>query len=268
MAPLSTAHAMMAMSIAFLATACRGCPTSESPESRANWQAELTAKPLLALDPKKEITIKRDVHNVIVDVDAATFAAAFHDVMRDPARRFGLIRVDRLPQYRGKPFTMGEKFQGRYSIGAAIEKGLPDRLKRLFGEFADDRHVKEWLCRIENDNTSDYGMITQLDLEPPPGRAHVLRYEYLAGSPIAGSSTFVVRDILDEATLLRLGVSRASRLEQIFEYQEQSESFATFFSKGGLKLHNQVVWSQAEQSAAAAGGRVLRTDIPNEYRQL
>lgn len=223
---------------------------------------------MLALVPQSGITIKRDVHNVWIDVDAASFARAFHDVMRDPARRFGLIRVDRLPQNVGKPFAIGEKFQGRYSIEGAIAKELPEKLRRTFGEFADEEPVKGWLCKIENGHTSDFGTIARLELEPSPGKPFVLQYRYLQGSPIAGSSSFVVTDVTDPAELARLGVAKACKLEQIFEYQEQSASFAEFFSQGGLKLHNQVVWSQAEQSAALAGGRILDSDIPAEYRNL
>jgi hypothetical protein len=61
-------------------------------------------------------------------------------------------------------------------------------------------------------------------------------------------------------------VQHAARMQQVFEYQERDGSIASFFSRGGLRLHNQVVFSQAEQSAAAAGGRVLESNIPVEYR--
>ena len=60
-----------------------------------------------------------------------------------------------------------------------------------------------------------------------------------------------VADITDPDVLAQHGISRGSRLRQLFEYQEQTSSFATFFTKGGLRLHNQVVYSQAEQAAAA-----------------
>jgi adenine deaminase len=94
----------------------------------------------------------------------------------------------------------------------------------------------------------------------------VLEYIYLEGSPIAGSSTFTVSEVTDAAVLARHGVQHAARMQQVFEYQERDGSIASFFSRGGLRLHNQVVFSQAEQSAAAAGGRVLESNIPVEYR--
>jgi hypothetical protein len=57
-----------------------------------------------------------------------------------------------------------------------------------------------------------------------------------------------------------------SSLTQIFEYQEQSPTFALFFSSGGLKLHNQVVYSQASQAAELIGAKVLSSDIPEAYQ--
>ncbi len=263
-----TIHCAVTLTLALSLAGCcgGGCPTSSSPESLSAWAAELSTRGALPLAPKGKIAIKRDVRNVWVDVDARSFAHAFHDVMRDPASQFGLIRVDRLPQNVGKSFTLGEKFQGRYSLEGAVAKDLPPRLRQAFGELADHEGVNELLCRIENGHTSDYGEIVRLELEPPAGRPHVLQYRYLKGSPIAGSSTFVVTDVDDPAELSRLGVTKASRLEQIFEYQEQTADFALFFSQAGLKLHNQVVFSQAEQSAKRAGGKILDTDIPPEYR--
>jgi hypothetical protein len=262
---------LQGLTIAFLATAVAcggGCPDSQSAADQKKWASEIAQRHILPLRADDEITIKRDVHNVFVNADAATFAHAFHDVMRDPDSRFGLIRVDRLPGNVGRPFHIGEKFQGRYSLEQAVANQLSAKFRKVFGELVEDEAIQEWLCRIENERTSDYGQITRLELAPAPGEPHVLKYEYLEGSPIAGSSTFLVRDVTAAEELARLGVDKASRLEQVFEYQEQTSSFANFFSQGGLKLHNQVVWSQAEQSAARSGARILESDIPPEYRRL
>jgi hypothetical protein len=158
----------------------------------------------------------------------------------------------------GKPFTMGERFQGRYGIEDAVKEQLEGKWKKIFGKLVDNDSVRRVICQIENQSTSDYGQISRLELEPPPGRAHVLQYTYLSGSPIAGSSTFLVQDIAPDR----------SRLSQVFEYQEQDLTFATFFSAGGLKLHNQVVFSQTSQAAALIGARILATDIPEAYQEL
>jgi hypothetical protein len=245
-----------------------GCPTSPKAPERAAWEAELQNREPLPLNPRDEIAIKRDVHNIFVSADAATFADAFHQVMQDPARRYGLIRVDRLKQNVGQPFSIGEKFQGRYSIEGAVRKELRGKWEKLFGKLVDDEAIQGWLCRIENEHTSDYGIIARLEMSPEPGRPYVLQYRYLQGSPIAGSSTFIVTDVLDPDVLARLGVPHAARLTQVFEYQEQTKSFAEFFTKGGLKLHNQVVYSQAKQSADLAGAAILESDIPEEYAAL
>lgn len=261
---------LMCVGGSLVALGCGGgsCPTSRTPEDRARWEAELRGRSLLALDAKATLTIKRDVHDVLVDVDAPRFAAAFHDVMRDPERRYGLIRVDRLAENVGQPFTLGEKFQGRYSVEDAVQQQLRGKLRDWFGDLADDRQVQDWLCEVENEHTSDFGMISLLEMAPAPGKDYVLQYRYLKGSPIAGSSTFSVSEVTDPEILARHGRTHVTRLRQVFEYQEQSSSFATFFTKGGLRLHNQVVYSQAEQAAAAAGAQVLETDIPVEYRSF
>lgn len=241
-----------------------GCPTSAKAAERDKWEAALQARTELPLRPTHEIAIKRDVHEIFVSTDAATLADAFHSVMRDPERRFGLIRVDRLAANAGKPFSLGEKFQGRYSLEGAIAKELPGKWKKLFGELVDDDDIQDLLCRIENEETSDFGVIARLELSPPPGEPYVLEYRYLTGSPIAGSSTFAVSEA-SPSELAKLGVAKAAKLTQIFVYQEQTSSFAKFFTRGGLKLHNQVVMSQAEQAAQVAGAEVLATDVPKEY---
>ncbi len=244
-----------------------GCPTSVDAEERSKWEAQLAKRQLIPLDANDDISIKRDVHEIFVDVDAATFANAFHQIMMDPDRRFGLIRVDRLAANTGQPFQLGEKFQGRYSVEGAVAKELPDKWRRLFGDLVDDDEIQDILCKIENKQTSDFGVISKLDLSPPAGKPHILEYQYLEGSPIAGGSTFIVTEASAD-DLARLGVSTAAKVTKVFLYQEQSSSFAKFFTKGGLKLHNQVVLSQAKQSAALAGGKIIETDIPPEYENL
>jgi hypothetical protein len=254
---------------AWVIAACASapCPESEHPANVESWAAQLRDRQPLALDYRSDITVKRDLRDMIVDVEAARLAPAFQQVMSDPARRYGLIRVDRLPEQLGKPFALGEKFQGRYEVDQAIAHELHGHLRQWFGDFADSEPVHAWVCQIENGLTSDYGVISALALSPAPGQESVLQYRYLEGSPIAGSSTFTVADITDPALLAQHGISKGSRLRQLFEYQEQTSSFATFFTKGGLRLHNQVVYSQAEQAATAAGGKVVASDIPVEYQR-
>lgn len=274
-----------------------GCPTSDSIASRDRWEADLSTKTRLPLDEHGPITIKRDVHNFVLSAEPQAVAEAFGEVLSDPKRRFGLIRVDRPAADVGKDFELGQRFQGRYDLGKAIGAELQGDLKKLFGEFLEHEHVQEWLCVIENQHASDYGEVTELERNPPPGGAYRMKYEYLTGSPIAGSSTFIVRPVTDDAMLAKYcaaappsapppadaeqaGESPAepspapappecalSVLTQVFVYQEQSESFATFFSTGGLKLHNQVVYSQALQTVALIdGAEILETDVPAAYK--
>jgi hypothetical protein len=249
-----------------LACGSQGCPVSESPADVSKWEAALVARQPLKLNFKGSISVKRDVRDVLVDVPANRFAAGFQEAISDPKRHFGLIHVDRLAANAGKPFTEGEKFQGRYEVELAVAQQLRGKAKEWFGDFADSDPVRRWLCDIENNHTSNYGVISQLVLSPPPGKEYVVQYLYLEGSPIAGSSTFVVSEVTDPEVLSKYGVTSAARMRQIFEYQEQDSGFADFFSKGGLRFHYQVVFSQATQAAAVAGGKVLESDIPEEYR--
>ncbi len=232
-----------------------GCPLTTA-DAREKWEADLDRRTELPLDATRDITIKRDVHTIVVAADAAKLAGAFHDVMRDPARHFGLIRVDRKQANIGKPFQMGERFQGRYELDEALKKNLAPWEKKVFGDLVDDPGVRALLCTIENQATSDYGVIAKLDLAPKDGQEYVLSYHYLSGSPIAGSSTFVIKPVA-------LGTSS---LTQTFEYQEQSASFADFFTTGGLKLHNQVVYSQVSQAAEVLGAKIVSSDIPPAYQ--
>jgi hypothetical protein len=233
------------------------CPGPQSSASvRSQWEAALDARKELVLDAHREITIKRDVHSVVVATDADKLAHAFAEVMRDPQRRFGLIMIDRKQANIGKPFTVGERFQGRYQLDEAIARNLEPWEKKVFGDFAKDPGVRSFLCDIENQNTSDYGVIAELNLTPKDGADYVLSYHYLEGSPIAGSSTFVVSQVSP-------GMSKVT---QVFEYQELTSAFALFFSSGGLKLHNQVVFNQASQAAEILGVKVVSSDIPEPYR--
>jgi len=254
--------------VAPLSLACGGhaCPSSSTPDDVERWGEALRAREPLRLNYGSDISVKRDVQEVLVDVEASQLAAAFQSVMSDPARRFGLIRVDRLPESSSRPFQAGDKFQGRYQLEAAAQAELRGHLRKWFGELAEGDDVERLLCAIENQHTSDFGQIRTLDMWPAPGKPYVLEYVYLDGSPIAGSSTFAISDVTDAGLLARHGVSRAALLRQVFEYQEQSGSFASFFTRGGLRLHNEVVFSQAQQSVAAAGGRILETTIPAEYQ--
>jgi hypothetical protein len=254
--PISFSFAAALLALA--AASCGGgsCPAAASPSQTSQWEQELDLRPVLALDPSGSITIKRDVHNIVIGASAANVADAFHRVMRDPERRFGLIRVDRKRASIGRPFAFHERFQGRYQLDEALDAKIKAGwLKKLFADAVDSADVQCSIRKIENQLTSDYGRISRLELAPPEGSDFVLAYEYLKGSPIAGSSTFIVTP---------LGKDQC-RLTQIFLYQEQSAAFVSFFGAGGLKLHNQVVLSQATQAAELIGAKLIESDIPPEY---
>ncbi len=249
---LSVATVILALS----GNSCGGSCPMASTHQAAQWEQELDARPVLGLDPKGGITIKRDVHNVVISASAVKVADAFGRVMRDPNRRFGLIRVDRKRAKVGQPFALDERFQGRYELDDALQAKIKAGwLKKVFADATDSDDVQCSIRKIENQLTSDYGRISRLELTPPEGGDFVLAYEYLQGSPIAGSTTFTVTPLDKDK----------SRLTQIFVYQEQSAAFVSFFGAGGLKLHNQVVLAQATQAAELLGAKIVESDIPAEY---
>lgn len=225
-------------SIALTACGRDACPSAVSPTHADEWGAAMAKRTLLTLNPEFQITIKRDVHFFDVSVSAEDFSKAFHAVMIDPNRRFGLIRVDRDPSRRGLPFASHERFQGRYVLPSNDADG--------------------WLvCKIENDVTSDYGEIEVLKLDENPQHYYKMSYRYLSGSPMAGSSTFEVQGLTD----------KTCRVTQTFVYQENDPIAANSFTLGVLKLHDQVVYSQISQSAAKAGGAVTETDLLGSYKK-
>ena len=223
----------------------------------AGGNARLARRERLPVDPTRSIAVKRDVHEFVVATDPERFAAGFREVMTDPEGTFGLIRVKRPAERLGREFQAGERFQGCYSLGAALIGRRPGRARRALAWLLGTAPLRWLIGRIEDAMLSDYAIIDELVLEPGPGETRRLRYSYLEGTPIRGSSTF---------TIAPEGAN-ACRVTQIFEYQEQNQSFANFFSNKGLKLHNQVVYSQVSQSVALAGGHIIVSDIPAAYRE-
>jgi hypothetical protein len=237
---------MKNVTVSLLVAFLVGCPSAPKVpvDQGSAWEAKLGARPKLEIKENGSVSIKRDVHSFVIDEEASKVADAFHKTMIDPNKRFGLIHLMRIAKNVGKPFTEFEKFQGRY----AIEDGLS--LKGPFWESV--------LRGIEDKFTSDYGIIQRLNLQPKPGEDYLLEYDYLEGSPIAGSSTFTVHALGD----------KLSRLTQVFVYQECDPSFTTFFSTNGLKLHDQVVYSQARQTAESLHAKIVETDMPVAYQVL
>jgi|GEM_PF-2201668 len=247
------------LTLSLLLTGCGGaaCPSATAAKPALQWEAELRDKALLETRPGHRITIKRDVHDFYIDADADDVARAFHDVMRDPNRHFGLIQVHRPAAETNLAFHQGSRFQGEYEIeGAGV----------FWSDLDKTRIGHEALCSFESENTSDYGEISGLELPParaPAGRTrplpqttYFMEYRYLVGSPIGGSSRFEVKQVADGLSVVT----------QIFTYQETTSSFAAIFANGVLTLHDQVVWSQVAQTADKLNAEIVWTDVAPEYR--
>jgi len=115
------------------------------------------------------------------------------------------------------------------------------------------------LSQVEDALLSDYAEIAEMVLEPDlsRGEIHTLKYCYLEGTPIAGSSRFSIES---------LGKDRC-KVTQIFEYQEVNGIALATFQRFGLKMHDQVVYLQIAKAAALAGAPLPEGTIPLAYAQ-
>lgn len=225
---------------------------------------KLTRKRALPLDPENPIAIKRDVHEFVISADAEQVAHAFRDVVTDPKSQFGLIRVKRPESRMGAGFEVGERFQGCFSVETVMKQAAA-RLQPLNASS-----VVEWLLRrpttgqviswIEDSFLSNYAEICEINISPDlaAGECYLLKYRYLDGTPIAGSSTFRIEPLDDHRC----------RVLQIFEFQEVNAMALATFQRFGLKMHDQVVFAQIHQAAARIGARVLSATIPSQYGEL
>jgi len=222
------------------------------------WEDLLDRRAVLPLNAAAPVAIKRDLHTFDVDVAAPQMAWAFHAAMIDASRRFGLVQVIRKRQNQGRPFTIGERFQGCFRIRHAVKDGIDANplvaraLKRIEGSISRlYRRMEEPIHYLEDGVTSDFGEIVELEL----GATCRLKYVYLEGSFVAGSSTFIVEPI----------GGTTSRVTQIFEYQEIRQPYVLWVGTSVLKMHLGVVFSQIEQAAELAGGRIIATTVPPVY---
>ncbi|MFT3775747.1 MAG: hypothetical protein QM820_61150 [Minicystis sp.] len=216
-------------------------------------------KKVLALDPQSAIAIKRDVQTIDVGAKASDMMAAFAGTLQTPGKMFGLIQVLRTPDKTGQPFAVGERFQGRYSIDDAIIEGLKkswlEALAPGVAKLIEVLDLDKVFDVVENLILSDYGLITEIDLSPPPGKPARFKYEYLEGTPIAGSLTVECQET---------GPS-SCRFTQISEYQEIRLEVVLVFGTMVLKMHNQVFYEEVKQAASSIGAPILATTIPAAY---
>ncbi|HEY3665155.1 MAG TPA: hypothetical protein VGL19_04105, partial [Polyangiaceae bacterium] len=146
---------------------------------------------------------------------------------------------------------------GRFSISEALRAALPSgpwsKLREAAILPASWKAPLRLVMRlVEDELTSDYGEIVELNLTEPPYR---VRYVYLEGSYIAGGSSFSI-----EASS-----ASTSKVVQVFEYQELRLPYVLWLSTSVLPIHYAVVHSQIAQAAELAGGLITDCDVPREY---
>jgi hypothetical protein len=200
------------------------------------------------IDPTRAAAIKRNVHEVDVDVDAARFARALRDVLVDPRARFGLVRMARTAARVGRELVAGERFQGCFGLrDLAEQRGAPPWALRAL-DRADAAGLLAW---IEERFASDHSELVRVELEPDADGVRRVAYRYLEGTPLAGESEYAIAP----------RGAGACRLEVAFMYQETTALAISLLHRFGLRAHDCAVLAQAEAAAARAGGRVVSTTI-------
>lgn len=219
------------------------------------WERTLSSRRVLEVRPALNIAVKRDVREFRVSAPAQRLVGAFAAEMAEPDKSFGGIQIMRPRHRMGQRFSIGERFQGVYDLSAFLRqlRRPVAQKKSITGCRRDSCSGLPALKRhLSNAFLSDYGEITEIQLESLPSR---MRYVYLNGSAMAGASTFVVSEETDATSLVT----------QIWEYQEQREGLVKAFGTYVLRLHLGVVHAQVQHAAGRAGGEILSTDIPAEY---
>ncbi len=221
------------------------------------WERAMSRRRVLPLRPSSPIAIKRDVHSFAVNAPASELAQAFARAMADPARSFGLVQVQRTRERSGQPFVVGDRFQGRFSTLQALLDALSPQprlrgLQQLARRAARTTPLRVATRLVEDQLTSDYGEVVEIELNTPP---YGLRYVYLEGSYIAGGSSISIEPVSE----------RSCSVVQVFEYQELHLPYVIWLSTSVLPMHYAVVYSQIAQAAELAGARVTECDVPGEY---
>lgn len=210
------------------------------------------ARPILPLDPRSGITIKREVHEIVVNAPARALVDSLCRVLLAPEPRFGLIRVLFPAGLTGADLRPGVRFQGRYELGlAARELTRAPLLARLCASPP----VQTALRHAEDLFMSNYAEITELELDAPIAR---LKYVYLQGTPIAGSTTYLIEPL----------APALCRFTQVFEYQEINRLAHATFGTFGLRQHNRVYYLQVHHAARRLGAEIVSTTLPAAYCEL
>ncbi len=183
---------------------------------------------------------KREVQRFVVGADASSFSAAFEAVLTEPGRHFGVVRVRRPRAAVGRPFAVGTRFQGGFSLAAVARAKLGT--SRVDG-WLEAPAVVALLDRVEAAAFSNFAELTEIERSPAPGAPHRFAYRYLEGTPIAGRSVYLVEDL----------ASGGARVTHEFEYQEINGAAAVTFQLLGLREHMLAVESQVAAATERLG---------------
>jgi hypothetical protein len=207
---------------------------------------------VLPFDPGSGIAIKREVHEIVVAAPARPFIDSLTQVLLDPERRYGLIRVMFPPGLAAGELRPGVRFQGRYELELAAGE-IDGPLRRPLQLLCGAPWVRAALGRVGDAVISNYAELTELQLDPAPVAR--MKYVYLRGTPIAGSSTYLIRPLADEMCCFT----------QVFEYQEINRLAHATFGTFGLRHHDRAVYAQVHHAARRLGARVVSTTLPAAY---
>lgn len=205
--------------------------------------------PVIQTDTRGIVAVKHDVRRFKVWVPAARFVDKFHELLSSD-RSFEFFHLRR--ENYARRFAVGDAFVGVFTPTPALLQAIRDL--RPPGRWAMPSELFKALVvrTLRDDPPRDYGKITALQIDHPP---YSVRYDYTAGSPIAGHSTFSAEDLPDDGS-----GSPACLVTQRFVYQEQKLLDVEVFGTVGMLLHNLVVEQEIRATADALGCRWERVD--------
>ncbi len=226
-------------------------------------RASRHAPPMAAMNPTIERTLadrralpvdrtawrpaRREVVRFTVAAPPADVARALEDTLTEPGAAFGLIRVRRQAARVGRPFEVGERFQGCFSLADAVREGLDALGLRatVLDRALDSSRARALFDRVEAAGFSDFGELTEAVRAPPPGAPWRFSYRYLEGTPLAGRSVYEITAHGDGA-----------RMVHEFEYQEVDAMALLAVQCAALREHVRTVEAQVERAAARLGADV------------
>ncbi len=194
----------------------------------------------------------REIRTVVTrfyfaDVGAGDVAQAFLKT-KSTQTDFGPMQLVRDPKNIGKDFAVGERFEGRMRLDRPLRteldtSPLPSAIKSALDGIMGSSLAVRIASRLSDTLTSNYCLVTHLDLSVVPGRSPFGRYVFLSGSPVSGGITFEAADVAGHGCVLTY----------TFAYTPNDAVTAVMMDHFGQRLTQVVGYIEVEAAAKALG---------------